>query len=901
MSDNDSPDHREPRRIGPYTLLRTLGEGGMGVVYEATQSEPIRRRVALKLIRGELSSPEITARFEAERQALAVMEHPGIAKVLDAGMTEGGTPYFVMEFVDGVPITEYADARCLSVRERVRLFLGVCGAVRHAHQKGVIHRDLKPSNVLVTEQAGEAAPRVIDFGIAKAVGITLTEKTLETRHIVGTPAYMSPEQAEASHLDVDTRSDIYSLGVMLYELLSGRLPVDPDELGLLRFLASLVARDTAPPTPSARVAEPGPLGPEVAARRATDRAGLRRDLKGDLDWIVMKALEADRERRYETVNALALDLERYLRDEPVFARPPSTGYRVRKFARRNRAAVTAAAFAVLALVAGLVASAVGLLQARDERDRANRELAKAEGVNRFMQEWILSSDPVEGLGPDASVLEALDYSSSYIDTVLAGPEMVPEVEASIRDAIGWSYFKLGQASRATSFLERALATRREILGDEAEETAQSSMRLGQAYAELGRFDEADSLFVAARRSLSAAMGDEHEAVAHPIKHRGALMRELGRNDEARALLAEALERFTRVDSSSLETAELLGHLGTLDYQEEAFESARDRFARQLSIRGRSLEASHPLVLESRNNLAAALEQLGDAESAEGEYRAVIAALEAAGQGRETDITPTMGNLALLLEQRGENEEAETLYRTALEIRDEKLPRPHEERAGARVNYGVFLCFQERFDAGAGLLREAVQELEAYFGGPHWASGNATYWLGDCLVRAGDVEEGERLLVQALSVLTETLGEDHARTVRARDRLAELYETRGRPEEAENYGGGRSADGTPFGGRARHPEQRPALAVSPRARLRAPTATGSPGRRAGGGRAPAAGFPGTSGPTGARAGSAPRRTSGTRPDPRTRPRARARSTGSSRATPGIGAPRPRGSGDPPPSR
>jgi len=774
MPRNGTPDPRPSgRRIGPYTLHRTLGEGGMGVVYEATQTEPIRRRVALKLIRGELSSPEVTARFETERQALAVMEHPAIAKVLDAGITDSGTPYFVMEYVDGVPITEYADARCLPVRDRVRLFLEVCDAIRHAHQKGVIHRDLKPSNVLVTEQAGEPAPRVIDFGIAKAVGVTLTDRTLQTRHIVGTPAYMSPEQAEAGHADVDTRSDIYSLGVMLYELLAGRLPVDPDELGLLPFLARLAASDTNPPTPSARLAEPGPPDFEIAARRATDPAGLRRDLRGDLDWIVMKALEPDRERRYETANALALDLERYLGNEPVSARPPSTGYRLTKFVRRNRAVVTGAAIAVIALVGGLVASAVGLLEAREERDRANRELAKAAGVNSFMQEWILASDPVEGLGPDATVLEALEYAASYLDTLLTTPGIVPEVEASIRDAVGWSYFKLGRPERALTFLEGALELRRRVLGEEAGETVQSSIRLGQAFAELGRFEEADSLFTTARRSAVAGLGDDHEAVTHAIKHRGALMRELGRNGEARELLGEALDRFERVDSVSLETAELLGHLGTLDYQEGAFESALALFARQLATRERSLEPSHALLLESRNNVAAALEQLGDADGAEREYRAVIAALEADGRGRDPDITPTMGNLALLLEQRGENEEAETLYRAVLDIRHAALPRPHEDRAGASVNYGVFLCFQGRFDHGARLLRDAAAEFDAYFGGGHWLSGNADYWLGDCLVRAGRTEEGEGLLAESVAVLTEALGTDHPRTIRARDRLAEI--------------------------------------------------------------------------------------------------------------------------------
>jgi non-specific serine/threonine protein kinase/serine/threonine-protein kinase len=762
----------------------------MGIVYEAEQTEPVHRRVALKIIKLGMDTKQIVARFEAERQALAVMDHPNIARVFDAGSTETGRPFFAMELVKGTPLDDYCDTHKLPTDARIELFIHVCHAVQHAHQKGVIHRDLKPSNVLVTIQDGTPVPKVIDFGIAKAIGHQLTEKTLVTQlgQLIGTPRYMSPEQAEMSALDVDTRTDIYSLGIMLYELLVGAAPFDFGNIGFAAVQELI--RELDPPTPSSRLTTlGGELQETVARYRATDPFTLKRELKGDLDWVVMKCLEKDRTRRYETANGLALELERHLRDEPVVARPPSTSYRLGKFVRRNRTAVIAAALVIVSLVAGLVASAIGFLQASEERDRANRELVKATAVTRFMQESILSSDPREGLGPDATVLQALDYAASDIERVLDTPEMVPEVEASVRDAVGWSYYKLGQTERAVPFLERALELRDELLGTEAEETALSMMRLGQVLGELGRFDAADSLFVRSRSSFAAALGDAHPSIANPIMHRGALMRELGRNDEARVLLTEAHERFARVDSSSLETAEVLGQLGVLDYVEGDHESARSRIVRQLEIHRQHWDLDHPVLLEARGNLAAVLEQLGDTDAAESEYREVIAAWRPLGRAHLIDITPIMGNLALLLENRGAADEAEELYREVLAVRREQLPRPHEDTGTALINYGVFLCFQERFEDGTDMLREAVEELESYFDVSHWMAGNARYWLGDCLFRAGRPGEAEPFLLDAVSIFTEALDPDHPRAVRARGRLADLYESLGRLEEAKEYRGG----------------------------------------------------------------------------------------------------------------
>ena len=378
---DESPLSEKPGTIiGRYKLLEKIGEGGMAVVYMADQTEPIRRKVALKIIKLGMDTKSVIARFEAERQALAMMDHPNIAKVLDAGATETGRPYFVMELVTGVSITEYCDKNNLSTKERLALFIQVCNAVQHAHQKGIIHRDIKPTNVMVTRHEGRPFPKVIDFGIAKAINQKLTEKTLFTRyaHIIGTPAYMSPEQAELSDLDIDTRTDIYSLGILLYELLTGTTPFGEEELrkaGYIEMQRDI--REQEPPKPSTKLSTLGEALTDIARHRRTAPDSLTKLIRGDLDWVVMKSLEKDRIRRYETASGLAGDIERHLRHEPLVARPPSTAYRVQKFMRRNKVMVTAVGMAALALVLGIVASTWLAFRERQQRQRAevNEQIA----------------------------------------------------------------------------------------------------------------------------------------------------------------------------------------------------------------------------------------------------------------------------------------------------------------------------------------------------------------------------------------------------------------------------------------------------------------------------------------------------------------------------------------------
>src|SRR4051812_32926355 len=384
------PPHSEPESIGPYRILEKIGEGGMGVVYRAEQREPVRRIVALKVIKLGMDTKEVVARFEAERQALALMSHPNVARVLDAGMTDNGRPYFAMEHVPGVPLTQYCDETCHSTRQRLELFIPICHAVQHAHQKGIIHRDLKPTNILVTLVDSVPVPKVIDFGIAKATNHALTQHTLftQTGALIGTPEYMSPEQAQTSGLDVDTRTDIFSLGVILYELLTGTLPIDAKSLRQagLEGMARMI-RTSEPQRPSTRLTKltTGAAKPDTVGvgggggggGRTRDPRAIQKELRGDLDWIVMKAIDKDRSRRYETANALAMDIQRHMGNEPVAARPPGAAYRLQKAFRRNRLAFVATALVLAALVSGVCVSTWQAVRARRAEGEAKTNETRA--------------------------------------------------------------------------------------------------------------------------------------------------------------------------------------------------------------------------------------------------------------------------------------------------------------------------------------------------------------------------------------------------------------------------------------------------------------------------------------------------------------------------------------------
>ncbi len=521
----DAPDEAVGQTLGRYKLLERVGEGGCGVVYVAEQTEPVRRRVALKVIKLGMDTKQVVARFEAERQALAMMDHPNIAKVLDAGTTDVGRPYFVMELVRGIKITDFCDQANLSTKERLDLFIKVCQAIQHAHQKGIIHRDIKPSNILVTLHDGVPVPKVIDFGIAKATEGRLTDNTVYTQlhQFIGTPAYMSPEQAEMSGLDIDTRSDIYSLGVLLYELLAGSTPFDPKELmsqGIDAMRKTI--REKEPQRPSTRFAT---LGADqlttTAKRRSADTSKLLHQLQGDLDWIVMKCLEKDRQRRYETANGLAADITRHLTNEPVIARPPSAAYKFQKAYRRNKGVFAAGAAVAVALVFGIIVSAwqavratraeaqalVEKAQAQKEKANALTEKANAQGALQFIQEDVLSqASPGSQPDRELTVRALLDRIGGRLDRATGRP---PLVEASIRQTLGSIYTELGDYAKAIEHYEAALRVQLQHLGESHLDTLRSLNGLATARWLGGETTLAEPLTRQGLEASRQALGEKH--------------------------------------------------------------------------------------------------------------------------------------------------------------------------------------------------------------------------------------------------------------------------------------------------------------------------------------------------------------------------------------------------------
>jgi serine/threonine protein kinase len=734
-------------RIGRYKLLQQIGEGGCGIVYMAEQEEPLRRRVALKVIKLGMDTRQVIARFEAERQALALMDHPNIAKVHDAGATETGRPYFVMELVRGLKITEYCDEKKLSTQERLQLFMEVCQAVQHAHQKGIIHRDLKPSNILVTVNDGVAIPKVIDFGIAKATsGERLTDKTIFTafEQFLGTPAYMSPEQAEISSVDIDTRSDIYSLGVLLYELLTGQTPFDARELlraGLEEMRRTL--REKEPSRPSTRLSTLSANERTTAAnRRGLDAPRLANILRGDLDWIALKCLEKDRARRYETANALVMDIQRHLSNEPVTARPRSRLYEFRKTVRRHRVGFTAAAAVVTALFLSLGVATWSLAKERQARWRADREAAKSSQTARVLEDMLGGIDPKMAQEKDTSLLqEMLSQTATRVSRDLTNQ---PMVEAHLESTIANIYGALGEFQKAEQMARSALALRRSDPGSQPAELAESLFDLAHHLWSQGKLAEAEKF---AREGLSLA-------------------RNAGKKD---ALVAKSLAQ-----------------LGVIVQDQGKLAEAEGLFRQSLAVRRKLLGDEHPTVAQSFNTLSGVLTLEGKMAEAERAGREAVKAFGWRFRQTESLDDGSLYSRGNVFFDQGNFAEAEACFREALAIRRKR--GAGQDLEVALSSLATTLRRQQRFAEAEPLYRECLASRETNCPNA-WYTHYTRAMLGATLVGKRRFDEAEPLLVSGYEGMRERESSIRERTkvlTELMQNLVQLFESTSRPEKAAEW-------------------------------------------------------------------------------------------------------------------
>ncbi len=833
-----------PERIGPYRVGEKLGEGGFGVVYAAEQTEPVRREVALKLLKRGMDTRAVLARFGAERQALAYMEHPNIARILDAGKTDEGLPYFVMERIRGLPITEHCVREGLGARERIELFTQVCAGIQHAHGKGVIHRDIKPSNVLVAMEGGRAVPKVIDFGIAKALHPSLEELAALTfqGQAIGTPSYMAPEQAIGDPA-ADVTSDVYSLGAVLYELLAGAPPFETDSLiaagvdGMFRIL-----REQDPPTPSTRASRVG-----AVPVRSSLRPG---DLRGELDWITMTAIAKEPSRRYPSARDLAEDLRRHLRHEPVKASPLGAAYQMRKFARRHRFAVGLVAAGLVVLLAF---TAVTVFQSR----RVARERDRAERIAGFLGEMLATVDPevvgeglwtdlrervedgevfddlFEGVNPTDAALRLLDEevlapAGRTIDEELGDD---PLLAARMRTRFGQAYRALGLFERAEPYHRQALEQQIALLGRDHAETISNQNGLAVLLEDLDRYAEAESLALDALDRARAALGEDSKEVLSALINLGVILSRTGREEEAEATRREALGLHRRIlGDDHPETIVAIGSLGIQLHEVGEFAEAEPllrecveraerildedssvrltalnnlamlldttgRYAEAEPIKLRILETSrrvrgedHPETLTFALNYVASLDLQEKFEEAEAAYREVLGRLEAALGDRHTLTLTTRASFGAMLKVMDRLEDAEAMLRSALAGYLATVGPDNFMTLNAESNLGDVLREQGRLDEATVLLDDTLVRMDSALPEGHWFRAKLRRNAGACLLARGLHPEAEEQLLEAHDVFQQAFGDEGMHTVLTVDLLVELYESWGRPEDAATWRG-----------------------------------------------------------------------------------------------------------------
>jgi serine/threonine protein kinase/tetratricopeptide (TPR) repeat protein len=803
----DPPDEFTEDRIGPYRLIRIVGRGGMGAVYEAVRDDDqFQQQVAIKLIKGGMDSDFVRKRFVLERQILASLDHPHIARLFDGGTTKDLRPYFVMEFVDGEPITEYCHRHNLSLDDKLKLFRDVCSAVQHAHQKLVVHRDLKPSNIMVT---ADGTPKLLDFGIAKLLALDPGDASTRTETALRlmTPDYASPEQVRGGA--ITTMTDVYSLGVVLYELLTDRRPYQFNTYSPYEIEHAIC--DTEAPAPS-----------DVARHQSSAPPKLARQLAGDLDNIILMALRKEPVRRYQSVEQFSEDIRRYMTGLPVIARKDTFRYRAGKFARRHKAGVT-----IMVLLA-VFAVALAVLSVRlvRERDRANQAAATAEAVTQSLVAVFEFADPSKSLGNTITAKELLDQGA---EKVVRDLKDQPTSQAKLMDTIGSLYQSIGVYDRAQPLLEEALKLRRQTLGTEHIDVATSLHRLGLLMYLKGDHAASEPLCRDALAMRRRLLKPDHPDVTQSLDDLGNVLVGEGKLTEAEPLLREALAlRRNRLGPEHKDVAASMNSLGRLYSDRGQFTEAAELYRQSLAIHRKLYGSEHPLVAGSLNNLAAMLQELEDFDGAAVLYREALAMrLKQLGQDhpdvalslsnlasilqdkREYDeaeqlyrqslalriklfgeghprLAITMNNLATLLKDKGNYAEAESLFQQTLALRRKLLGETHYETATTISNLGNVFLVQGQYNEAMRHFQQALEIYQKALSADHWMVYRTRSFIGSCLTKLKRYREAEEQLLAAHAGLKTTRGERHEATRRSVNRLIELYEAWGKPDQAAVY-------------------------------------------------------------------------------------------------------------------